>query len=202
MIRAHDMRDWHQRQATCPPHASHSASFWKDAYWQLCCAFVLRHPPDLVVEPEVRGDPFYRWIERTWMAQQLPLAVILFILGGWAFVLWGVSLRIATSLIGHWLVGHFAHRSGQQGWRIEGVPVQGYNLPRLGLITFGENWHGNHHAFPYSARLGVESGQVDPGYWLIRMLAVCGLAWNIQLPGSQPERTGLVLIPKETGRPY
>ena len=25
MIRAHDMRDWHQRQTVCPPHPSHGA---------------------------------------------------------------------------------------------------------------------------------------------------------------------------------
>lgn len=31
------------------------------------------------------------------------------------------------------------------------------------VLTFGENWHGNHHAFPHSAQLGVEAGQADPG---------------------------------------
>lgn len=45
MIRAHDMRDWHQRQVVCPPHPSHDAGFWKDAYWQLCCDFRLTSPP-------------------------------------------------------------------------------------------------------------------------------------------------------------
>ncbi|MBV6638983.1 MAG: hypothetical protein KI788_24110 [Mameliella sp.] len=35
MIRAHDMRDWHQRQANCPPHPSHGAGPLKDAWWQM-----------------------------------------------------------------------------------------------------------------------------------------------------------------------
>lgn len=191
MIRAHDMRDWHQRQAVCPPHPSHSAGFWRDAWWQLCCAFRLDHPPRFVIEPELRGDPVYRLMERTWMLQQLPIAVLLYALGGWAWVLWGVSLRIFVSLTGHWMVGHFAHRSGTQDWWIEDLPVQGYNLPGLGLITFGENWHGNHHAFPYSARLGLETGQRDPGYLLIRLLVALRLAWDVQLPGDQPDRAGL-----------
>lgn len=125
------------------------------------------------------------------MVQQLPLALVLYAFGGWAWVLWGISLRIWVSLTGHWMVGHYAHKRGHQGWRIAGLPVQGYNLRGLGLLTFGENWHSNHHAFPHSAQLGVEQGQTDPGYWLIRALAALGLANNIKLPASAPPREGL-----------
>lgn len=197
MIAAHDMRDWHQRQTTCPPHPSHGAGFWRDAWWQLHCRFVLDRPPRLVIEPEVAHDPIYQWMERHWMGQQLIIAIPLFMLGGVGFVLWGVCLRIAVSLIGHWMVGHFAHRSGHQGWRVDGLPVQGYNLPGLGLITFGENWHGNHHAFPHAARLGVEHGQMDPGYWFIKGLEKLGLAHTILEPSDRPEREGLVRVPHQ-----
>ncbi|MBM7069360.1 acyl-CoA desaturase [Actibacterium sp. 188UL27-1] len=191
MIRAHDMRDWHQRQAVCPPHPAHGAGFWRDAWWQLCCEFRLTRPPQFTVESEVSKDPIYFWMERTWMLQQLPVAVLLYVLGGWAWVLWGGCLRIFVSLVGHWMVGHFAHKGGHQGWQVMGLPVQGYNLRGLGLITFGENWHGNHHAFPHSAKLGVEDGQSDPGYLFIHMLAWLGIAWDINGPSSAPERDGL-----------
>jgi len=194
MIRAHDMRDWHQRQASCPPHPSHGAGFWRDAYWQLCCRFQLHSPPAFRIEPSVRNDRFYRFLEATSMAQQLPLACALFLWGGTGFVLWGICLRISVSLIGHWVVGHIAHKRGHQGWAIRGLPVQGYNLPRLALVTFGESWHGNHHAFPHSARLGVETGQPDPGFMLIRLLGLLGLARDINLPTSVPPRKGLVRV--------
>jgi fatty-acid desaturase len=191
MIRAHDMRDWHQRQSVCPPHPSHAAGFWKDFCWQVHCEFRPTNPPDFTIETRVSGDRFYRFVERTWMLQQLPLAAVLWFFGGLAFVLWGISLRIAVSLFGHWLVGHYAHRRGHQGWSVEGLPVQGYNLRGLGLVTFGENWHGNHHAFPHSAQLGVEHGQSDPGFVFIRVLRAMGLACDISLPFSQPPREGL-----------
>ncbi|MEO1239919.1 MAG: acyl-CoA desaturase [Pseudomonadota bacterium] len=194
MIRAHDMRDWHQRQLVCPPHPSHGAGFWRDAWWQLCCKFQLKHPPELKIEAEVATDPIYRWMERTWMAQQIPVAVVLFAMGGWGFVLWGICLRVFVSLVGHWMVGHFAHRGGEQGWRIDGLPVQGYNLRGLGAVTFGESFHGNHHAFPHSAKLGVERGQFDPGYIFIRMLAILNLAHDIKLPKSEPNRPGLMRV--------
>lgn len=155
MIRAHDMRDWHQRQTICPPHPSHGAGFWRDAWWQMHCRFDLDHPPHFEIEPEIANDRFYQWVER------------------------------------HWMVGHFAHKQGHQGWAVEGLPVQGFNLVGLGLITFGENWHSNHHAFPHSARLGLEKGQLDPGYWFIQCLAAVGLARKILGPADLPEREGL-----------
>ena len=191
MIRAHDMRDWHQRQTECPPHPSHGAGFWRDAWWQMHCRFDLDHPPRFEIEPKIANDRFYRLVARHWMAQQLFVAIPLFALGGIGWVLWGVCLRVAVSLIGHWMVGHFAHRTGHQGWHIAGLPVQGYNLPGLGLITFGENWHGNHHAFPHSARLGVDDGQMDPGYWFIKTLERLGLAQEVLGPEDRPTREGL-----------
>jgi fatty-acid desaturase len=194
MIKAHDMRDWHQRQSECPPHPSHGAGFWRDAWWQMHCRFVLDHPPTFQIEAEIANDRFYQWLERNWMAQQLFLAVPLFMVGGIGFVLWGTCLRVAVSLVGHWMVGHFAHKSGHQGWRVHGLPVQGYNLRGLGLITFGENWHSNHHAFPHSARLGIERGQTDPGYWLIKILQMLGLAHTVLGPGDKPARDGLTRV--------
>lgn len=188
MIRAHDMRDWHQRQDVCPPHPSHGAGFWRDAWWQLCCEFRLTHPPQLQIEPEVAASRFYRAVERSWMAQQLIIGVPLYLLGGWGWVLWGCCLRVFVSLVGHWAVGHYAHRRGDPGWITPAMSVQGYNLPGLSLLTFGENWHGNHHAFPYSAKLGVAPGQGDPGYLLIRLLAAVGLVRDVKLPGAHPER--------------
>jgi stearoyl-CoA desaturase (delta-9 desaturase) len=194
MIRAHDMRDWHQRQTVCPPHPSHGTGFWRDAWWQLHCRYDLAHPPRFRIEPAIANDPLFRLVEATWMAQQLPLALVLWALGGWGWVSWGISLRIVVSLTGHWAIGHYAHRAGHQGWRVEGLPVQGYNLPGLGLLTFGENWHGNHHAFPHSARHGIEPGQLDPGFWLIRALERVGLARAIRLPDSMPPRNGLTRV--------
>ena len=194
MIRAHDLRDWHQRQTTCPPHPSHDASFWRDAYWQMHCIYSLESPPEFRIETAKANDRFYRFLESTWMAQQLPLALILLALGGWGWVFWGVCVRVAISLTGHWMIGHYAHRTGHQGWRIEGLPVQGYNVPGFGLLTFGESWHGNHHAFPHSAKLGVEHGQSDPGFIFIKALETLGLATDIQLPASQPDHTGLTRV--------
>lgn len=155
------------------------------------CAVRLKHPPRFVIEERVARDRFYRFLEATWMAQQLPLAVLLFALGGLPWVVWGVAVRVSVSLAGHWLVGHYAHRAGHQGWSVDDVAVQGYNLPKFGLVTFGESFHGNHHAFPESARLGIERGQIDLGWHFISVLKLLGLAWAIKLPDNIVPRDGL-----------
>ncbi len=191
MIAAHDIRDWAQRQTTCHDLYAHRRPFFTDAWWQMHCVVDLAHPPRFVIEPEVQDDPFYRFVERTWMLQQLPWAVLFFALGGLPWVIWGIALRIAVSLTGHWMVGHFSHRRGHQGWAVDGVAVQGYNIRFISLITFGESWHGNHHAFPGSAHLGIERGQLDPGWWLIKALQFLGLVWDVKEPEHVGEREGL-----------
>jgi stearoyl-CoA desaturase (delta-9 desaturase) len=52
----------------------------------------------------------------------------------------------------------------------------------VGVLALGEGWHNNHHAFPTSARHGLRWWQADAGYWAIRGLALCGLAWGVRVP--------------------
>ncbi len=191
MIRLHDFRDWGQRQADCHDFFSHRAGFFKDAWWQLHCGIDLAQEPEFVIEERVRGDNFYAFVERTWMAQQLPLAAVLFMIGGLPWVVWGICARVSVSLIGHWLVGYLAHQPRPHLLYVKGACVQGYNLPKLGIITFGEAFHENHHAFPNSAKLGILPGQLDPGWWLIRTLESFGLAHHIGTPDNLELRNGL-----------
>ncbi|MEM1443002.1 MAG: acyl-CoA desaturase [Verrucomicrobiota bacterium] len=187
MIYFHDIRDWSQRHERCHPFFIHSSGILRDWWWNLHCSILLKHPPEFTIEEERNGDPFLRFLQRTWMLQQLPIALVLFWLGGWSYVAFGISARVALSLTGHWLIGFFAHNRGVQRWHIRGHAVQGYNLPGLGLLTMGESWHNNHHAYPESARLGHEH-QADPGWWFVRFLRWVGLAKDATVPEGLPPR--------------
>ncbi|MEM7724238.1 MAG: acyl-CoA desaturase [Pseudomonadota bacterium] len=182
MFRIHEIRDWHQQQPDCHPLAKHSVGFWRDALWQMHCELRLTHPPRLWIERRVTEDRFYRWLERSWRWQQLPLALALYAMGGLGFVLWGICLRVAVSLAGHWITVHFAHTRGARPFVRDDIAVDGRNLPALGLVTFGEAFHNNHHAYPSSARMGHDALQIDPGWWVIRALAAFGLARDIRVP--------------------
>src|SRR5688572_1712437 len=175
ILRIHDLRDWAQREPECHDFFSHRRSLIVDAWWQLTSRFEFARPPRFTIEPEFADDPFYRWLERTWMLQQLPLAALLYLGGGWGWVVWGVMVRVSVSVIGHWVVTYLTHNPGPGRWHVVGAGVQATDLPGYGLVTMGECWHNNHHAFPESARIGLYSGETDPAWAVIRRLRDLGL---------------------------
>jgi stearoyl-CoA desaturase (delta-9 desaturase) len=95
-------------------------------------------------------------------------------------------------VFGHWLIGYLAHNHGGLVREVRGAAVQGRNIHFTSLLTMGECWHNNHHAFPGSARLGLAPGEWDPGWWVLRGLERCGLVWGIRLPKDLPHRPELV----------
>ncbi len=194
ILRIHDVRDWAQRLPDCHDFFSHRRALWRDAFWQLHCRFQFVSPPAFLIEQEFLDDPWLRWMERTWMLQQLPLAVLLYFCGGWAWVVWGICCRVSVSVAGHWIVTYYCHNPGPGTWHVLGAGVQAANLNKLGAITVGECWHNNHHAFPESARMGIEPGQSDPGYWVITQLQRLGLVWDVGLPRAPSERRDLQRI--------
>ncbi len=191
MMQQHDLRDWAQRKTACHPYLRHGYGFLVDAWMQLHCDLTLDSPPVFQPEDRIRKDVVYCFMEKYWMLQQLPWAIALFYLGGVSWVVWGISVRIFVSVTGHWLIGYFAHNHGERDWHVEGAAVQGHNIRFAGLITMGESWHNNHHAYPGSAMLGLYKGQSDPGWWVLNRLMNIGLVWNIKLPKDLSERNEL-----------
>lgn len=194
ILRIHDIRDWAQRESDCHDFFSHRRSLFQDALWQLHCRFKFEQPPALSIEREFLEDPWLQWMERTWMLQQIPLAAVLYLVGGWGWVVWGICCRVSVSVAGHWVVTYFCHNPGPGSWRVRGAGVQASNLAGLGLITMGECWHNNHHAYPESARMGLEPGQTDPGYWVLRKLEQYSLVWDIGEPRGEQEQEDLERI--------
>lgn len=191
MLHTHDLRDWAQRQKACHDYFSHGEVWYKDAYWQLLCSINMPQHPDIVIEPEIADDPIYKLMERTWMWQQLPWAVLFYWIGGWGFVCWGIGTRVLVSNIGHWLIGYFAHNVGHRSWHVDGAAVQGHNIRWTSILTMGECWHNNHHAFPFSAKLGLEPGQWDLGWWFLLLFEKLGLVKNLRVPTIQDQRKEL-----------
>jgi stearoyl-CoA desaturase (delta-9 desaturase) len=191
IIRVHDIRDWAQRQPGCHDFFAHRRGLARDLTWQLFYRFKFDRTPQLVIEPRLATDPFYRFIDATWRWQQLPLAGILLLVGGWPWVVWGVCVRVVVSTVGHWTITYFCHNPVPGRWIVKGACVQAANLPGLGVLTYGECWHNNHHAFPESARIGLEPGQHDPGWIVIKALRRAGLVWNVGEPRQHDAREDL-----------
>lgn len=197
IIRIHDIRDWAQRKSDCPAFFSHTKSYFKDLWWQLTSRFEFERPPEVQIEFKFAKDKFIVFLEKSWRWHQLMLALILFTIGGVSFVVWGVCLRIGVSVVGHWSITYFCHNPGPGKWRVKGAGVQASNISGLGLLTYGECWHNNHHAFPESAKIGLEKGQVDPAWWFIVLLSKLGIASNIRTPRPMDEREDLYHVSEQ-----
>jgi sn-1 stearoyl-lipid 9-desaturase len=190
----HDIRDWAQRQPDCHWFLRHGKSALADGFYYLNFRLVFDSPPAFDPGAGISDDRFYLFLQRTWMLHQLPVAVVLYCVGGWPWVVWGVVVRVATCFTMHWYIAHVAHRRGPQDWYVDDAAVQGHNIGWLAIPTMGESWHSNHHAFPASARHGLYPGQIDLGYDFVRLLAWLGLAWNIRTPENLPARSGLTPV--------
>jgi stearoyl-CoA desaturase (delta-9 desaturase) len=105
-------------------------------------------------------------------------------LGVWTGLIWGGLVRIF--LVHHvtWSVNSACHLWGFRPYRSDD---ESRNNALFGVLALGEGWHNTHHAFPTSARHGLRWWQIDVSYWVIRLLAVLGLAWNLKVPTRQAQ---------------
>jgi len=197
VIRSHDLRDWAQRQPNCHPYLRHGHGFLVDGWWNLHCKLTLKNPPGFDPGPGISDDPFYQFLQRTWMLQQLPVAIVLYAAGGMPWLVWGVCARVAAGVSMHWFVGYICHTHGPQSWLVNGGAVQAHNVPWAAIPSMGESWHNNHHAFPASARHGLYPGQIDIGFQFVQFLEQLGLASDIQTPDKLPPREGLTATSPE-----
>jgi fatty-acid desaturase len=192
ILKIHDTRDWAQRQKACHDFFSHKRGYIRDLTWQLFCRFEFTNPPKFLIEPDLADDVWYSFFEKTWRFHQIILAIPLYYFGGWSWVVWGIIVRVPLSVIGHWSITYICHNPGPGRWQVKDAAVQASNLPGMGILTYGECWHNNHHAFPESARIGLEKGQCDPSWRFIQVIAKLGLAHNIGQPRSKSDQDDLL----------
>ncbi|MDQ6608143.1 MAG: fatty acid desaturase [Actinomycetota bacterium] len=139
-----------------------------------------RYAADLYEDPKMRA-----------IGRRFPLLVVVslavptiagFVLHGFTLegalrgYLWGGLVRIF--LVHHvtWSVNSVCHFFGTRRFEIEDRST---NVGLLSVLSLGESWHHNHHAFPRSAFHGLRWYEIDPSGVIILLLQRIGLAWNV-----------------------
>jgi len=128
--------------------------------------------------PDLAKQAYYRWLDRYFILLQVPLAIALYFLGGWPFVVYGVFVR--TVLLWHstWFVNSATHCWGYRNFDADD---NARNLWWVSLLTYGEGWHNNHHTFPRSAQTGWHWWEIDVTWQVIRLLERLGLATKVKM---------------------
>jgi stearoyl-CoA desaturase (Delta-9 desaturase) len=96
--------------------------------------------------------------------------------GALTAALWGGPVRIFALHHVTWSINSVCHFFGSRRFEVEDRST---NVFWLSLLSFGESWHHNHHAFPRSAQHGLRWWEVDPTAWLIGAMQRLRLAWNV-----------------------
>jgi len=185
---AHHRHHHRHADTAADPHSPLQRGFvWSHVGWFLtAAAFRTRWEaiPDLARYPELR------WLDRFDIAVPVALAAVLYWLGGWIGAAWPASGTSAAQLLvwGFFVstvvlfhatvtINSLAHRFGTRRFATRD---ESRNNWLLALLTFGEGWHNNHHHFPGSARQGFRWWEIDLTWYLLRVLAACGLVWDLK----------------------
>jgi stearoyl-CoA desaturase (delta-9 desaturase) len=137
--------------------------------------------------PDLCEDPGMRWISRNfpWIALgslALPFALGYAISGelsgALTALLWGGFVRIFFLHHVTWSINSICHFFGSRRFATEDHST---NVLPLALLSMGEAFHHNHHAFPRSAQAGLKPIEkaMDPSMWVINGLERLGLVWNV-----------------------
>jgi stearoyl-CoA desaturase (Delta-9 desaturase) len=137
---------------------------------------------------DLQDDPDLAFVSRTvvvWtvLSFLIPMAI------GWIVIgtIWGALLAglwagvVRVALLHHvtWSTNSLCHTFGKQPF---GDKDRSTNFAPLALLSFGDAWHNAHHAFPRSARHGIETGQVDISAECIRVFEHLGWATDVHWP--------------------
>lgn len=168
--------------------------FWPQlgGFWHAHVGWMFKRERSLARRwaPDLLADPMVRRIDRLfplWALMTLAMpAAIGFAVGGTVMsaltgLLWGGLVRIAYIHHVTWSINSICHYFGKRTYR---TTDHSTNNRLLALVSFGESWHNNHHAFPTSAVHGLDRGQIDISGALIKLLERVGLVRDVRRPSE------------------
>jgi len=162
------------------PHDSNKGFWWSHLGWM-----IFKNPADQFIpqySKDLAEDPFYQFCEKCFIPIQVVLGLILFAIGGWPFVIWGIFVRLVVVFHCTWFVNSATHKFGYKSHESND---NSKNCWWVALVSFGEGWHNNHHAYQYSARHGLQWWEIDLTWMTIQLLQFLGLATNVKLAPSK-----------------
>ncbi|CAN1235687.1 Icosanoyl-CoA 5-desaturase (Fragment), partial [Linum perenne] len=164
------------------PHSPNSGFWYSHISWIFDSANIVEKQCGKRTNVEdLKNQAFYRWLCRTYFFHPMALAVLLYTLGGFPYIVWGMNWYIYLT---------FKSRSGFMGScnfvhkTTKPVFTYAWIFRWVAIVVFGEGWHNNHHAFQYSARQGLEWWQIDMTWYVILLLEGLGFAYDIKLPNE------------------
>jgi stearoyl-CoA desaturase (delta-9 desaturase) len=166
-------------------HTPHDGFWWAHMLWWMTPDPDTAHTPEYYDRwaPDLNRDPVLRFLDKYFFVFPLLSALTLFLVGGWPFLVWGFFVSSVLVFHSTWLVNSATH---VWGYRSHKTRDDSTNLWWVALLTYGEGWHNNHHAYQTSARHGMAWWELDMTYIGIRLMSLVGLFHSVKLPKVVP----------------
>ena len=132
---------------------------------------------DLEAVPDLARYPELRFLDRFDILVPIVLAVTLFLVGGWQWLVWGFFVSTVVLFHCTCFINSLAHVYGRRRYQ---TGDDSRNSLMLALVTLGEGWHNNHHRFPGAARQGFFWWEIDLTYYALQMLQRVRLVWDLR----------------------
>nr|GEV55956.1 fatty acid desaturase, type 1 [Tanacetum cinerariifolium] len=168
-------------------HRGFTVPKWLEYFFAYCGAHAVQCGEDPNVS-ELKAQWFYRFLQDTYFWHPTAFAILLYLYGGFPYLVWVMGVLVTALYLLTFVPFYVIHKWGTRPWN---TPDTSTNSWWVSLLCLGEGWHNNHHAFPRSARHGLEWWQLDLTWELIKFLDVVGLATDIkdtQLVGDKREK--------------
>nr|AAW51921.1 plastidial lipid-desaturase precursor [Arabidopsis thaliana] len=172
------------------PHSPTQGFWFSHMAWIFDTSSILENCGGEENVDDLVRQPFYRFLQRTVLLHMMAYSFLFYFCGGMPLLVWGIGITIAVRLHLTFLVNSVCHIWGTRAWNTSDFSKNNW---WVAILTLGEGWHNNHHAFEFSARHGLEWWQLDITWCLIRFLEAIGLATNVKLP-TETQMKGKALV--------
>ena len=158
-------------------HSPRQHGFW---YSHVGWIFTRRHnDTDLDAVADLAKYPELRWLDRHQYLPAAVLAAAAWLVAGWPGLVVGFFWSTVLLYHGTFMINSLAHVHGTQRY-ITGDDSR--NNWWLAVVTLGEGWHNNHHAYQRATRQGFRWWEYDPTYYVLKALSWTGLVWELGEP--------------------
>jgi len=172
---AHHRKHHRHSDTELDVHSPHHHGFWwAHMGWITSPA---NFPTDLNEVSDFARYPELKFLDRFDILVPVVLAVTLFALGGWQWLIWGFFVSTVVLFHATCLINSLAHVWGRRRYD---TGEESRNNLALALVTFGEGWHNNHHKYPGSARQGFFWWELDLTYYALVVLEKLGLIRDLR----------------------
>ena len=164
----------------------------QDGFWWSHIGWIFSNAHDATrwdLIPDLKKYPELIFLNTWYLLPPLVMGFGLFLWGGVQIFIWGGLIATVLLFHGTATINSLSHVFGSRRYKTTDASRNNFILA---LITLGEGWHNNHHAYMASARQGFFWWEIDLSYYTLRALSWVGIVSGLKQPPLEKLKLQLI----------